>query len=136
MSETVDVLVIGAGASGAAFAWSMAETRMRIVCLEQGEWLRSSDYPSNGRDWEARALDDFAISPNTRGLPADYPVNDEASPIKVANFNAVGGSTILYAGHFRDFIPLISACVRWTEWRTTGQSTTKLCLATTTRTIA
>ena len=35
--DTVDVLIIGAGASGAAIAWSLAETRMRIVCFEQGD---------------------------------------------------------------------------------------------------
>ena len=41
-SDTVDVLIIGAGAAGATMAWSLAETRMRmrIVCLEQGGWMR------------------------------------------------------------------------------------------------
>ena len=34
--DPVDVLIIGAGASGAAMAWSLAETKMHIVCLEQG----------------------------------------------------------------------------------------------------
>ena len=52
--EPVDVLIIGAGASAAAFAWSLVETRMRIVCLEQGDWMNSGAYPSTGRDWEAR----------------------------------------------------------------------------------
>ena len=36
--DIVDVLIIGAGASGAAVAWSLADTRMRIVCFEQGDW--------------------------------------------------------------------------------------------------
>ena len=54
MNETVDVLIIGSGASGAAVAWSLAETKMRILCLEQGDWMKPADYPSNGRDWEAR----------------------------------------------------------------------------------
>ena len=31
MADIADVVIIGAGASGAAFAWSMAETKMRIV---------------------------------------------------------------------------------------------------------
>jgi choline dehydrogenase-like flavoprotein len=53
----VDVLIIGAGASGAAVAWSLAETRMRILCLEQGDWVKPTDYPSNGRDYEARQMD-------------------------------------------------------------------------------
>jgi choline dehydrogenase-like flavoprotein len=100
MHDKVDVLIIGSGASGAAVAWSLAETRMRILCLEQGDWMKQSEFPSNGRDWEARQHGDFHPSPNRRARPTDYPVNDDASPIKVLNFNGVGGSTILYAAHY------------------------------------
>ena len=103
--DPVDVLIIGSGASGAAFAWSMAETKMNILCLEQGGRMDPGQYPSTGMDWEIRGQQDFAFSPNTRRRPADYPVNDSASPIKVSNFNAVGGSTILFAGHFPRFHP-------------------------------
>jgi choline dehydrogenase-like flavoprotein len=98
--ESVDVLVVGAGASGAALAWSLADTRMNILCLEQGDWMNPSEYPSTGMDWEARGQSDFALSPNVRGRDTDYPVNDAESPISLSNFNAVGGSTILYAAHF------------------------------------
>ncbi|MEZ5727299.1 MAG: GMC family oxidoreductase [Burkholderiaceae bacterium] len=100
MNDPVDVLIIGAGASGAAVAWSLAETRMRILCLEQGDWVRQSDYPSNGRDWEARQFNDWSPSPNRRRAAADYPINEDDSPIKVVNFNGVGGGTVLYAAHF------------------------------------
>jgi choline dehydrogenase-like flavoprotein len=103
--ETVDVLIVGAGASGAALAWSLAETRMRIVCLEQGDWMNPATYPSTGNDWELRGFGDFGPSPNGRGLPSDYPVNDDESPIAAAMFNAVGGSTVLYAAHFPRFHP-------------------------------
>src|ERR1700676_4425936 len=99
-NEIVDVLIIGSGASGAAGAWSLAETRMKILCLEQGDWMKPSDFPSNGRDWEARRFDDFDISPNRRGRATDYPVNDDNSPMKVANFNAVGGGTVMFTAHF------------------------------------
>ncbi|MFO1266977.1 MAG: GMC family oxidoreductase [Rubrivivax sp.] len=99
-ADTVDVLIIGAGAAGAAVAWSLAETRMRIVCLEQGGWMRPEAYPSTRRDWEQLAVREFATSPNVRRLPEDYPVNDADSPIAVLNFNGVGGSTVLYAAHF------------------------------------
>ena len=105
MTSPVDVLIIGAGASGAAIAWSLADTRMRILCLEQGDWVKSTDYPSNHRDYEARQLDAFNFSPNRRKSPVDYPVNEKDSPIKIANFNGVGGGTILYAGHFPRFHP-------------------------------
>jgi len=68
--EIVDVLIVGAGASGAAVAWSLAETRMKILCLEQGDWIKSTEFPSNGRDWEARRYTDFDISPNRRARGA------------------------------------------------------------------
>ncbi len=103
--DAVDVLIVGAGASGAAMAWSLAETKMHIVCLEQGPLMNPLAYPSTNRDWEARTQSDFATNPNVRGLPQDYPINEANSPIKVANFNGVGGGTILYAGHFPRFHP-------------------------------
>lgn len=96
----VDVLIVGAGASGAALAWSLSDTRMDVLCLEQGDWVKSDEYPGLGADWEVRRLTDFGLSPNDRKRPADYPVNDAGSPIAVSNFNAVGGSTVLFAGHF------------------------------------
>ncbi len=103
--DIVDVLIIGAGASGAAVAWSLAETRMHIMCLEQGDWMNPADYPSTKRNWETARAGEFSISPNVRRRPADYPINEDDSPISVANFNAVGGSTILYAAHFPRFHP-------------------------------
>jgi choline dehydrogenase-like flavoprotein len=105
INERVDVLIIGGGPSGAAMAWSLADTKMRILCLEQGEWPKSDDFPSNGMDWEARQQGDFSINPNVRKNPADYPINDTNSPIKIANFNGVGGGTVLYAAHFPRLLP-------------------------------
>ena len=77
--DTADVLIVGAGASGAAMAWRLADTRMRILCLEQGDWGESSEYPSNGRDWEARQFADFHINPNVRARVTDYPINLETA---------------------------------------------------------
>lgn len=98
--DPVDVLIIGAGASGAAVAWSLADTKMRIVCLEQGQMPDQSKFPTTGMDWEARRNSDFHISPNVRKGPSDYPINDDNSPIKVVNYNGVGGGTVFFAGHF------------------------------------
>ncbi len=96
--DIVDVLIVGAGAAGAAIAWSLVDTRMKILCLEQGDWVNPSDYPTNGRDWENRP--DFSASPNVRQRPEDYPIIDDDSPVKPVNFNGVGGGTILYMAHF------------------------------------
>ncbi|MEZ5654001.1 MAG: GMC family oxidoreductase [Burkholderiaceae bacterium] len=103
--EPVDVLIIGAGAAGAAFAWSMADTRMRILCLEQGEWTNPANYPSTARDGELLQLSSFHFNPNIRALETDYPINDRDSPVAVANFCGVGGSTVLYGAHFPRFHP-------------------------------
>ena len=43
MNQPVDVLIIGAGASGAAVAWSLAETKMHILCLDQGGWMKQAE---------------------------------------------------------------------------------------------
>ncbi|HKI73956.1 MAG TPA: GMC family oxidoreductase [Pseudomonadales bacterium] len=99
-SDPVDVLIVGAGASGAAMAWSLADTRMRILCLEQGDWVNSASYPSNRKGWEVEGFGPFNIDPNIRKLDTDYPINNTDSPINVVNFNGVGGGTILYAAHF------------------------------------
>ncbi len=105
VEEVVDVLIIGSGASGAAIAWSLAETKMHIVCLEQGDWMKPAEYPSTHLDWESRADGAFSPSPNRRGRSTDAPINDSNSPIAIANFDGVGGGTILYAGHFPRFHP-------------------------------
>ena len=100
VNKIVDVLIIGAGASGAAAAWSLADTGMHIMCMEQGDWAKQSDYPSNTKDWEVRRNKEMSASPNVRQMKSDYPINDQESPISVVNYNGVGGSTVLYAAHF------------------------------------
>lgn len=104
-NEPVGVLIVGAGASGGAFAWSIADAGMSVLCLEQGPWMKQSDFPTNNMDWETRAQTAFSPSPNIRGLDADYPVNEDETPITPLMFNAVGGSTILWAAHFPRFTP-------------------------------
>ena len=98
--DPVDVLIVGAGASGAAFAWSLLGSRMRILCLEQGPMITDADYPSRNADYELSRYAEFSCDPNVRGLPQDYPINAEESPITPVNFNAVGGSTINFAAHW------------------------------------
>jgi choline dehydrogenase-like flavoprotein len=100
-----DILIIGSGASGAAAAWRLSDLGLKVVCLEQGNLMDPTRYPSTGRDWEHRRQTDFHPSPNVRKLDVDYPVNDRESPISISFFNAVGGSTILYSGHFPRFHP-------------------------------
>ena len=103
--ERVDVLIVGAGASGAAFAWSLAKDGFNTLCLEQGGWTNPAEYPSREYDWEIHRQTDYNPDPNFRGLPEDYPVNDSNSPIAPLMYNAVGGSTIHWSAHFPRFHP-------------------------------
>ena len=99
-SDPVDVLIVGAGASGAAIAWSLLETRMRILCLEQGDHLSDRDFPSRRDDYELARYSEFSCDPNVRNLKQDYPINSEDSCITPVNWNGVGGSTINFLGHW------------------------------------
>jgi choline dehydrogenase-like flavoprotein len=106
MVDIADILIVGSGASGAAAAWSLSQVPgVKVVCLEQGGATLPERYPSIAADWELRRQDSYNPSPNVRRLPADYPIDDSSSPIAIANYNAVGGSTILYSGHFPRFHP-------------------------------
>ena len=98
-ADSADVLIIGAGASGAAVAWRLSSAGFRVVCLEQGNWWKPDTYPPAHEDWEFRWSTSFAFDPNIRQLNEDYPVNDSESDITPLMFNAVGGSTIHWTAH-------------------------------------
>lgn len=105
--ERADVLVIGSGAAGAAVAWRLAELGAKVVCLEQGDWVEIGDYPSTRPNYEIqRRRGQFNFNPNVRKRPEDYPVTDAGgNPAGVMMFNAVGGTTIHWSGHFPRFHP-------------------------------
>ncbi len=92
-----DVLVIGAGASGAAAAWRLAGAGLRVVCLEQGGWVDPRTVPTLDDDWERQRVGPWHPNPNVRRGPADYPVDDSRSPIRPLMFNGVGGSTVMWS---------------------------------------
>ena len=100
-----DVLVIGAGASGAAMVWSLAEAGINVLCLEQGDWLDREAFPATNPDSQLHWQTDFHPDPSVRRLPEDYPVNSDASPIAPYMYNAVGGSTVHYGSHYPRFHP-------------------------------
>lgn len=92
--------MVGAGAAGAAVSFSLAKAGISVVCLEQGDYMDRSSYPTTKPEWEKYKFLEFNSDPNVRNAKADYPINNQNSPISVANFNAVGGSTILFSGHY------------------------------------
>lgn len=105
MSETADIVIVGAGAAGLAFAWAVAAPHLRVVLLEAGGFVDQRHAPSLSADWELALQTSHNANPNVRRGPADYPVDDSQSAIRPAVFNAVGGSTIRWGAHFPRFRP-------------------------------
>ena len=101
-SDRVDVLVIGSGAAGAAVTKRLAEKGVQVVCLEQGDWRKPSDYPSSGSDYEAQMQrPQFSFSPNERKRPEDYPVISVGkNPPDIEMVNGVGGTTVHWNAQF------------------------------------
>ena len=104
-TETVDVLTIGAGASGGVVARRLAEAGCSVVCLEQGRWHDRSEFRGTELDWELTARRQWSGSPNVRGLPEDYPVDDTDSDLSPLMFAGVGGSMLLFAGAWPRLLP-------------------------------
>jgi choline dehydrogenase-like flavoprotein len=104
-TETTDILIIGAGASGAAVAWRLAAAGMRVVVLDQGGPVSSDSFPANDTDWELRWRSDWHYDPNKRRQPADYPVDDRESDVTPLMVNGIGGSTVHWTGHTPRFHP-------------------------------
>ena len=50
--DPTDILIIGAGASGAAVMWDLSKAGFKVVCLEQGSRIHSDKYPVNYTNWE------------------------------------------------------------------------------------
>jgi choline dehydrogenase-like flavoprotein len=105
MTDPVDVLVIGAGPSGSIAAHTLATRGFDVLCLEQGDWVNPSDYPANHAEWELLIQQQWHHDPNVRRNPADYPTDVSESDLSPVMFNGVGGSSILYGGHWPRLLP-------------------------------
>lgn len=96
------MLVIGSGAAGAAVTKKLAQLGAKVICLEQGDWRRPSDYPSSGSDYEAQMQrPQFSFSPNERKRAEDYPVASAGqNPPHIEMVNGVGGTTVHWNAQF------------------------------------
>lgn len=105
MSDSVDVLIIGAGPSGAVAAHTLATRGFSVTCLEQGDWVNPGDFPGAKPEFELLTRRLWAWNPNLRARPQDYPINDSGSEIEAIMYNAVGGSSLLYGAHWMRLVP-------------------------------
>jgi choline dehydrogenase-like flavoprotein len=103
--EHSDVLVIGAGVTGAIATRELIEAGFTVVCLEQGDWTRRSEFTGAGKDWELAAQRNWHPNPNVRGMVTDYPIDVSESDVNPLMYAGVGGSSILYGAHWVRSLP-------------------------------
>lgn len=102
---SADVVVIGAGPTGAAVAWRLASQGIDTICIDRGGWYDYAAVNRDAPDWEARRGGQLHANPNIRDGANDYPVDDVDSPIKPMIGNGVGGSSIYWSAHVPRFRP-------------------------------
>ena len=102
-TEETDILIIGAGAAGAVSSWNLSKTKLKVTCLEQGPFIDKKKYSFNNKFREINKIYDLNSNPTKRKSYQDFPINCDNSPISISNFNAVGGSTLIYSGHYPRF---------------------------------
>ena len=64
--KAVDILIIGSGASGAAVAWRLSDAGFKVICLEQGDWLKPEDYLARLRGLGVPRRHELNFEPNVR----------------------------------------------------------------------
>ena len=97
--DAADVLIIGSGASGAAFAWRLSKVPgIRVVCLEQGDWVQPAYNPTADTDNEYLKLISPPPTDGVNRFADGYPYDYTQSIWQPGMYHGVGGGTIHYEG--------------------------------------
>ncbi len=100
-----DVVIVGAGPSGAVAALELARAGLRVRVLEQGGWVAADEFDGARPHWELTQQTRWHPNPNVRGRPEDYPVDTAASDVNPLMFAGVGGAALIYGAHWVRFMP-------------------------------
>ena len=100
-----DVLIIGAGASGAVAANYLAAQGLDVLCLEQGDWTDASRFVGRRPEYEIVANTRWNPNPNVRLLEQDYPLDVSECAVDPMMYSGVGGSTVLWSALWHRLLP-------------------------------
>ena len=104
-STVYDVVIVGAGPTGAVAAKRLAEGGLSVICLEQGEYPDYTSIRSSEPEFELTKDRFYGWYPNRRRAEHDYPINDTESDVAPLMWNGVGGSSMLYAAAWHRLKP-------------------------------
>ena len=112
VSEVVDVLIIGSGASGGPFAWSLSQAQgLKVACLEQGDWDQPAsevDIWTRNESWGDgtwKRLIKPTRQPGVNYFDNGYPYDHTDSYWEPILGNHVGGAMVHYAGGWSRLTP-------------------------------
>ena len=117
LPKTADVIVIGAGAGGAAAAWALARKDVKVILIDAGPSYNTSEYKVADDDWE---LGGFLGKPGYQGQyeiiagqpfdPARVRLRNQLAPRrrvssrtsrgvgKYLHVRGIGGTTLHFTG--------------------------------------
>ena len=97
-----DAIVIGSGAGGSAAAWRLSASGLSVAIIEQGTWFEAAGIDSS-EGWELAGHSRLSPVPSVRASKFDIQVDSAESDVEVSFYQALGGSTNIYSGHFPRF---------------------------------
>ena len=95
-TEKTDVVIIGVGAAGGIIAAELAKAGMKVIGLERGPRLKTSDFEPHD---ELRYFERQDLRPNVKTDPVTWRPNGNAraNPMSsLNNGNQAGGGTVHY----------------------------------------
>jgi gluconate 2-dehydrogenase alpha chain len=116
-TEKTDVVIVGVGAAGGILAAELGKAGMKVIGLERGPRLKTSDFQLD----ELRYFQRQDTRPNRKRQPVTWRPNPNARavPIPTQNYgNQAGGGTVHYGAvswrfHESDFRPLSQSTERY-----------------------
>ncbi|PVG81674.1 GMC family oxidoreductase [Nocardioides gansuensis] len=100
-----DVVIVGAGPSGAVTAKRLVEAGFRVAVVEQGDWPDYSKARANFPDYELTLDRHWPWNPNRDVEGHGFEFDDSASTLTPLMWNGVGGSALVWAAQWQRNLP-------------------------------
>ncbi len=104
--EHTDIVVVGAGPSGAVAAHELSSAGFNVVVLERGDWHEPAEFTGDTPQWPLHAEGRWNANPNRRRNPADYSIDNGFTEIEPLMFAGVGGTALIYGAHWSRMMPV------------------------------